>query len=130
MSTFPLHYTALYAGLLGVMFVLLSVNVSRLRGQLKITFLDGGNDGLLRAMRAQQNFAEYVPMFLLLIGLLEWSGQPVWVINALGIVLLVGRLVHAYGVIGSHQIVHAAGATVDYLVGGVSALLLLYVTLM
>jgi uncharacterized protein len=89
---------SLYASLLALVFVALSVRTLRLRRQLRIPVGDGGNPALLRAMRAHGNFAEYVPLSLLLIGLLEHSGVRPWWIHGLGLSLLVGRLVHAVGV--------------------------------
>jgi uncharacterized membrane protein YecN with MAPEG domain len=53
---------------------------------------------MLRTMRVHSNFAEYVPLSLLLIYLTEISGAPVLLVHALGIGLLVGRVAHAYGV--------------------------------
>ncbi len=126
MSAFPLHLTAIYAGLMGVLLVVLSVYVSALRGKAKISFLDGGNETILRAMRAQENLTEYVPLALILMALLEWNGQPAWGVHTLGVLLLVGRLVHAYGVIGRNLLLHGAGASVQYLMLAIAALWVLY----
>ena len=49
-------------------------------------------------MRVHGNFAEYVPLALLLIAFVEMRGLPYWLIHLLAIVLLIGRLIHAYGV--------------------------------
>ena len=59
---------------------------------------DGGSEALLRAIRAHSNFAEYVPLGLLLIGYTEWSGAYAWLVHALALCLLAGRAAHAYGV--------------------------------
>ena len=53
---------------------------------------------MLRAMRVHSNFAEYVPLTLLLIYLAEAHGAHALFIHALGLCLLAGRLSHAYGV--------------------------------
>jgi uncharacterized protein len=90
--------SALYAGLLAVIFVVLSVRVIAVRRDAKVSLGDGGNAGLLRRIRAHANFAEYVPMALLLMGLAETLLAPKLWLHAIGLTLLVGRLVHVYGV--------------------------------
>src|SRR5213080_4444375 len=62
--------TPLYAGLLTLWFTLLSVRVMNLRRR-GIAFGDGGDIGVTPIIRAQANFAEYVPLALLLMGFLE-----------------------------------------------------------
>jgi uncharacterized protein len=83
----------IYAALLGVVFVLLSVRTLRLRRRLRVDVGDGGNALMLRGMRVHGNFAEYVPLGLLLIAGAEVLSAPVVLVHGLGIVLLVGRLV-------------------------------------
>jgi uncharacterized membrane protein YecN with MAPEG domain len=57
-----------------------------------------GGDALLeRFARIHANFAEYVPLALLLLAMLEWKGLNPWALHALGLILLLGRLIHAYG---------------------------------
>ncbi|MBC7779208.1 MAG: MAPEG family protein [Proteobacteria bacterium] len=90
--------TALYAALLGWMFVYLSVRTLRLRRTLRIGIGDAGNEQMLRAMRVHSNFAEYVPLSLLLIYLAELHGAPSAAVHAVGLCLLAGRASHAVGV--------------------------------
>jgi uncharacterized membrane protein YecN with MAPEG domain len=49
-------------------------------------------------MRVQANFAEYVPLALILLGLAESLHTSRWLLHGFGLALLVGRLVHAIGV--------------------------------
>ena len=49
-------------------------------------------------MRVHANFAEYVPLSLLMIYFVEQSGVYAWFTHALCLGLLLGRLSHAYGV--------------------------------
>ena len=88
--------TPLYAGLLGLWFLLLSVRVVQGRGQHGINLGDGGNATLMRRIRGHANFAEYVPLTLLLIAVLELSHQSLYLIHALGLALLVARVLHGY----------------------------------
>jgi uncharacterized protein len=76
----------------------LSVRTLRLRRRLRIAIGDAQEPAMLRAMRVHANFAEYVPLSLLLLYLVEASGADAWFVHALGASLLVGRVAHAYGV--------------------------------
>lgn len=89
--------TPLYAGLLALWFVVLSLRVvARRRGQ-SINLGDGGDAEMLRRIRAHGNFAEFVPLALLLILILEVASTlPQWALHALGLMLLIGRLLHGY----------------------------------
>lgn len=89
---------SIYAALLGMVFVALSIRTLRLRRRLRIAIGDGDNPLLLRAIRTHANFAEYVPLGLLLIAGCEQGAAPARFLHALGLLLLTGRLVHAYGV--------------------------------
>ena len=93
-----MHIVLLYAGLLALLFVGLALRTLRLRRRLRIAIGDGGNETLLRAMRVHANFAEYVPLSLLLIYFVEASGASALFVHALGAAVLAGRLSHAYGV--------------------------------
>jgi uncharacterized membrane protein YecN with MAPEG domain len=94
-------FTPVYAAILGLSFVGLSFLTLRLRRKNKIALGDGGNTQLLRAIRVHSNFAEYVPIALILIYMTESIGAPIYLIHFLGISLLIGRLSHAWGV--SHE---------------------------
>ena len=87
--------TPLYAGLLALWFLVLSWRVvQRRRGGIYLG--DGGDQAMLRVIRGHANFAEYVPLALLLMGMLELSRLSIYALHALGIVLLVARLLHGY----------------------------------
>lgn len=90
--------TAFYAGLLAPLFVLLSVRVIARRRDARIGIGHGEDAALLRRMRVHANFAEYVPLALVLIALAESMSADPRLLHAMGLVLLTGRLVHAAGV--------------------------------
>ncbi len=92
-----LTITPLYAALLGLIFIALSIRTIRLRRRYRVGVGDGNHTELQRAARVHANFAEYVPLTLLLIYFVETSGGPLLLIHALAIALLCGRLLHAYG---------------------------------
>ena len=87
--------TPFYAGLLALWFLALSVRVI-LRRQGGISLGDGGDARMLRVIRGHANFAEYVPLILLLMALLELGHTSVYVLHGLGILLLAGRLLHGF----------------------------------
>ena len=87
--------TPIYAGLLALLFFVLSLRVVKLRGH-GASLGDGGNPLLLRRIRAHGNFAEYVPFILLMMGMLELSHFSSYLLHALGVTLVIARLLHAY----------------------------------
>jgi uncharacterized protein len=89
--------TALYAGILGFLGLVLASRVVQNRVRHRIELGDRGNDEMQRAMRVFGNFTEYVPMILLLIGFGEMLGAGKWLTHGLGGGLLVARLCHAVG---------------------------------
>jgi uncharacterized membrane protein YecN with MAPEG domain len=90
--------TSIIAALLTIIFIKLSFAVIKLRTKNKVGLGDGGFDDLERAIRAQGNFAEYVPFGIILIACLELNGAPWWLVAAPGISLIVGRLIHVVGI--------------------------------
>lgn len=90
--------TSLYAAVLSLVFVALSIRAIRTRRRQKIAIGDAGDATMLRAMRVHANFAEYVPLSLVLIYLVEEVSGSAALVHGLGLVLIVGRLSHAYGV--------------------------------
>jgi uncharacterized protein len=99
--------TALYAGLLGLLAVVVAFPPGMLRGKLNIPVGDGGNPALLLAMRRHANFAEWVPLALILIALLELNGVSTRAIHSLGAALVVARVLHAIGL--NSETVQSAG---------------------
>ena len=85
--------TPLYAGILALLFFVLSIRVIKMRGT-GISLGDGGNPIMLRRIRGHANFAEYVPLILLMMGFLEVSHFPAYLLHGLGVVLVAGRLLH------------------------------------
>ncbi len=90
--------TAVYASLLALLFVYLSIRTIRVRRNLGIGLGHADNPAMLRAMRVHANFAEYVPIALLLIFLIESSIANPILVHVLGSTLVVARVFHAFGV--------------------------------
>lgn len=85
--------TPLYAGLLAIWFLVLSYRVIQKRGS-GINLGDGGNEEMLRRIRGHGNFSEYVPIILIMLGMLELGGAQAWLLHVLGATLVVSRLMH------------------------------------
>lgn len=93
-----MHILPIYAALLALLFFYLSVRTIGLRRRLKIGIGASDSAEMLRGMRVHSNFAEYAPLVLFLIYLVEVQGAPGWLVHALASCLLAGRCLHAYGV--------------------------------
>ena len=90
--------TSIIASALTIIFIKLSFAVIGLRRKNKVGLGSGGHDDLERAIRAQGNFAEYVPFGIILIACLELNGAPWWLFAIPGTILIIGRLIHARGI--------------------------------
>ncbi len=87
----------IYAAILTLIFVGLSFRALSLRRKLKVLLGDRDDMTLRRAVRAHGHFAEYVPLAVVLMLLLELKGATGW-LHVVGIVLIIGRLIHAFGI--------------------------------
>lgn len=93
-----MYVTPVYAAVLALIFIALSVRTLRLRRRLNIAVGDKNDLQMLRSMRVHANFAEYVPLSILLIYMYEAGNGMIHLVHALCVGLIVGRLAHAYGV--------------------------------
>lgn len=78
----------------------LGYRVGQVRTSEKVSVGDGGNEKVIRRMRAQANFVEYTPFVLILIALIEAAAGTstwLWVVMA---VYMLARIAHAFGMDG------------------------------
>lgn len=102
--------TLIYTGLLALIFLALSIVVINGRRAGGISLGDGGLPGMQRKIRGHANFAEYVPLLLVMLGFLELHGElAAWSLHAMGLVLVASRLLHGV----------AFGATQNWMLGRV-----------
>lgn len=125
MNAIPIPITAIFASLLALMLVGISIRVTVLRARKKINLSDGGDEQLGRAIRVQGNFVEYVPIALALMALMEWSGIGPWVVYVAGIALLVARVAHAFALYSSVFPARVAGTSITWIVIAAEALVVL-----
>lgn len=101
-----------YAGLLGLLLLVLSFQVVMLRRRHRVGIGSGQVQALERAVRTQANFTEYVPLAVLLLVLLGISADlPDWSLHGLAGTLVLGRILHAIGLSRS------AGTSLNRVVG-------------
>ena len=112
-----MQITSLYAALGALLVIAMASRVMLRRQSGRIGIGDAGDRELLRRIRVHANAVEYLPLGLILLGLLEWNQfAPVYV-HACGATLLGGRLLHAIGMSRS------SGATPERMLGMVLTLL-------
>jgi uncharacterized membrane protein YecN with MAPEG domain len=93
--------TGLYAALCALLILALSFRIVGLRRRLKVGIGDGGDAELARAIRAQANAIEYVPLMLVMLLVAENNGAGVVFVHACGAGLVIARVLHAVGLSGS-----------------------------
>lgn len=95
--------TLFLSSIMGLMYVWLALQVIKNRRKHKISLGDGGIDELAKAIRAHGNFAEYVPMSLILMGLGELNHANSYVLVVFAFLILSGRVLHAYAFLGGGE---------------------------
>jgi len=91
---------SLYAGILALIYVVLSLHIVSKRTRGKVMFGDNNEPDMVRAVRIHGNFAEYVPLALLLLALYETQAGSFYAVHAFGITLVTARIAH---IIGLHR---------------------------
>lgn len=89
--------TAIYASLLALWLLVLAFRIVLLRRTHKVGIGAGGISQLSIAIRCHGNATEYVPMGLILLLLAELQQAPMALLHVAGMVLLIGRILHAQG---------------------------------
>jgi len=113
-----------YAALLGLLYFALTVRVIGYRRKHKISLGDGGHEQLQRLMRSHSNFAEFTPLILLLLCLVETKGWPVSLVHGLCCLLTFGRLAHSESLPRGSAGLRIFGMVATLLSLGISSLLL------
>ena len=96
-----LPITTIVAAIAGLMLVILGLTAGLRRAKTDISLGTDGDAILLQRVRAHGNFTEYTPIALILLALVEMSGGSATQAWTIGGLLLVGRALHATGLIFS-----------------------------
>jgi uncharacterized membrane protein YecN with MAPEG domain len=110
------------AGLIGLLAVILTLNIARLRSKKKINLGDGGDPEMLAAIRAHANLIEFAPLCLILIYIVS-DFYGFGIVAGLSVVLLVSRGLHAGGMLGVIPKGRFLGAVGTTLVLGVTSVM-------
>jgi len=108
-----LALTGIYAVLLALLAQWLTASISILRAKTGISILHGDNMALAERIRRYGNFAENVPLALILMAIVELNqASPTW-LHAIGGILLISRIIHPIGIQHDNvkQIFRIIGAT-------------------
>lgn len=93
-----LPITLTVAGAAALINIWLMIRVGQVRTSEKVSIGDGGNEKVIRRMRAHSNYIESAPFVLLLVAAIELASthSPVWLWIVGGLYLL-GRVAHGVG---------------------------------
>ena len=89
--------TGLYAGITGLLLVVLYIRISQRRLTTKIGVGSGGDAELEQRVRAHGNLVEAAPFALILLYLIEQTGLGSMYVHVLGALFIAARLAHAQG---------------------------------
>ncbi len=129
-----LYLTSLFASLFTIFYLLLSFRIGYLRGSpvMKLIFKmdkEIPEEKLQRNIRAHGNFSEYVPIFLVLLMILETLGHfPFSYLLTICLIFSYGRLAHAicFAFYESNPFLRISGMLCTYLAIGILAVKLLF----
>ena len=94
----PLPISLTFAGVFALLNLWLAYRCVRIRLNGPGGVGDLGIPVLRARMRAHANFVEYTPFVLILMALLEYAGGSAEVLKGSGIVYLLARVIHAFGI--------------------------------
>ncbi len=114
-SPLILPSTLCLAAAAGVLNFWLGMRIGKIRHARHIGMGDGGDPLLMARMRAQANFIENTPIFLILFGLIELSGKGSWWLPVVGAIFMLGRVAHAFGMDGNFKAGRPIGTLSAYL---------------
>ena len=91
--------TLMYACVFGLFALVLSFRAGSFRGKTGISVLHGEpqNMELAERVRVHQNFLEYVPLIVIMMGAIEVNGGNSMFLYIVGDLLFIARVVHAIG---------------------------------
>ncbi|WP_298452124.1 MAPEG family protein [uncultured Marinobacter sp.] len=124
-----LPVTGVFAAVLGILMLVLSAYVVKFRVKYKKVMGVTDNPDFQAAVRAHGNLVEYAPIGLIMLGIAELNGVASGLIYWTGMSLVVGRLLHAWGMINGHGGEHKAralGMVLTWLAMLAAAILLLW----
>ncbi|WGI20553.1 MAPEG family protein [Amylibacter sp. IMCC11727] len=92
-----LQITALSAAVLAIVFLVLTFGVIKARTAAGISILHGDDMSLALKMRVHGNFAEFVPLALILMALAENAGGNKTALSVAAMILVISRIILPFG---------------------------------
>ena len=89
--------TPIYASILTLILIILSLRVAGFRMGFKLGFGHDDRDIMIRAIRTHGNFTEYIPFALLNMIILELQGFSNFV-HVVGLLIIIGRILISIGI--------------------------------
>ena len=120
--------TPLFAAILGLFYIYLSLSVVKVRFGDKISLGTSENRALEKAVRIHGNFAEYVPIVLILMWFVETMTMSRSLVLITGVLLVIGRIMHMIGMKNPRKwlILRQFGTVITLGIIGFLSLYLLY----
>ncbi|MBB5319613.1 MAPEG family protein [Marinobacter oulmenensis] len=121
--------TAVFAAVTGLLLLVLSAQVVKYRFRYRMGLGVNDDPAFEAAVRAHANLVEYAPLGLLMLGIAEINGVSSTFIYWTGMALVVGRILHAWGMINGQGGPHRGrmiGILLTWLAILVAALLLMW----
>ncbi len=91
--------TGVFAAVLGLLLVALSARVVKFRLKFKKGLGVNEDRDFECAVRAQANLVEYAPLAILMLAIAELNGVPSGWVYIIGMGLVIGRILHAWGMV-------------------------------
>lgn len=89
--------TPIYALAVALIWLILWFRVTSMRAAMKQSIGDGGDPGLLQRIRQHGNCHDWATFILMLMILAEGMGAPALYIHISGVLLVIGRIAHPFG---------------------------------
>ncbi|MEH6561237.1 MAG: MAPEG family protein [Marinobacter sp.] len=121
--------TGVFAAVLGILLLVLSAHVVKFRLKYNKGMGVTDNPDFEAAVRAHGNLVEYAPIGLIMLGIAELNGVASGFVYWAGMALVVGRLLHAWGMINGRGNTHKArvlGVVLTWLAILAAAIMLLW----
>ncbi|MFV8569727.1 MAPEG family protein [Marinobacter sp. SBS5] len=121
--------TAVFAAVIGILLLVLSVMAVRFRLKYQIGMGVNDDPAFQATVRAHANLVEYAPIGLIMLAIAELNGVSSTWIYWTGMALVVGRILHAFGMIkgkGKTHMARLVGMVLTWLSILVAAILLLW----
>ncbi|HEV8077095.1 MAG TPA: MAPEG family protein [Marinobacter sp.] len=94
-----LPITGVFAAVIGILLLFLSAVVVKYRIKYRMGMGIAEDRDFEAAVRAHGNLVEYAPLTLLMLGIAELNGVPNGFIYWVGMAFVVGRILHAWGML-------------------------------